>query len=162
MKKLILLVAIAISVGCVSLQTRFTNAGEQIVALINTGEVEKLGEMTQTPFLLDGEIILLDEDMASFWRNIFEAGFRVNEPMIRESSAVGTDTYREFGETMEVSSFFEKYLSDRSHVVYVDTTSFSLVFLLDRARWGKVRILGFKGPIWRDQTALLERPCGCP
>lgn len=146
MKKFIPLLIAIVLVGCVSLQQQYYNAADDVVDLINDGKAEELSEMTQTPFLLDGEIVILDNDIKGFWQNIIKAGFRVQNPSIIDPYPVNENTFKEFANTMEVESYFKKYISKKGHVVVVETDKFKLLLVMDKAKKNKTKIIGFKGP----------------
>jgi hypothetical protein len=146
MKKIVLFLVVISLIGCVSLQQQYYNSAEDVIGLINDGKADELSSMTQTPFLLDGEIIILDNDMKDFWKNILKAGFRVKNPTIVEPYPVGEDTYKEFAKTMEVESYFKKYVSKKGHVIVVETEKFKLLLIMDKTKKNKTKIIGFKGP----------------
>ena len=112
MKKLpYLLLVLVLFASCASIQ-RSQDEGniERISELINTGQADKLFAMTELPFLLDQEIVLLDKDAQTFWSTIIEVGFKVEEPMLERGVPIGPDSYKEFYDSMEVRTFFNKYL----------------------------------------------------
>lgn len=146
MKKITLFLIVIALVGCVSLQQQYHNAADDVIDLINDGKADELSDMTQTPFLLDGEIVILDNDMKDFWQNIIKAGFGVKNPSIVEPYPVGENTFKEFAKTMEVESYFKKYISEKGHVVVVETDKFKLLLIMDKAKKNKTKIIGFKGP----------------
>ena len=143
---LLLTLTVVAVVGCVSLKQQYHDTAEDVIELINKGETEKLSEMTQTPFILDGEIIILKNDMASFWQNIVKADFKIKDPTVIEASPANEETYKHFAGTMEVETYFKKYLSDKGHVIVIETDRFMLLLLMDKTKKGKIRIIGFKGP----------------
>ncbi|HUV06925.1 MAG TPA: hypothetical protein VMX75_04295 [Spirochaetia bacterium] len=143
---LLLTLTVVAVVGCVSLKQQYHDTAEDVIELINKGETEKLSEMTQTPFILDGEIIILKNDMASFWQNIVKADFKIEGPTVIEASPANEETYKRFAGTMEVETYFKKYLSDKGHVIVIETDRFMLLLLMDKTKKGKIRIIGFKGP----------------
>lgn len=133
--------------SCASLQQkRYDGSVEEVIAWINAGRTAELAALTKTPFLLDREIIILAQDIEEFWSRAVEAGFRIPAPRFIESFPVAPDTYKTFGSTMEVKSFFQKYVTERAYVVNVETESTILRFLMDRVKLGEIRILGMAGP----------------
>ena len=76
---LVVLLAAALAVtSCASFQrARDQGTIRQMVDLINAGRAGNLASISATPFLLDGEIIPLQADVAAFWTGIVKAGFRV-------------------------------------------------------------------------------------
>ena len=111
MKKLpYLLLVLVLFASCASIQ-RSKDEGniERISKLINTGQADKLSAMTELPFLLDQEIILLDKDVRTFWSTIVEVGFKVEEPVLERGVKIGPDSYKEFYDSMGVRTLFNKY-----------------------------------------------------
>jgi len=148
MKKLCIIFAVILILSsCSSFkQRKFTNTADSIISFINTGKIDQMNSMTDTPFILDGEVILLAGDMDLFWRNISNAGFVINNPVYTDTFAVGDDDYKIFEDTMEVESFFKNYISEDAKIMIIETTDFRLIFLLDDMGKREIRIKGFKGP----------------
>jgi hypothetical protein len=70
--------AVILLASCASLQHSRDEGNLQTVAgLINEGQADKLTAMSAVPFLVDGEIVTLKPDIASFWSGIVKAGFKV-------------------------------------------------------------------------------------
>ncbi len=133
--------------GCVSLQQQYANSAEEIVELINDGEAKELYQMSRTPFLLDGEIIILDNDVRDLWKTITAHGARVKNLVLVEAYPVEDKTYRRFADTFEVESYFKNYVSDEGHVVIVETEEFRLFLLMDKNKKGDKKLIGMKGPV---------------
>jgi hypothetical protein len=148
MKKLpyLLLVGILLA-SCASIQ-RSKDEGniERISELINTGQAEKLTVMTELPFLLDQEIIVLAKDAATFWSTIVEVGFKVEEPVLERGVKVGPESYKEFYDSMEVKTFFKKYLKKQSRLLELKTNTGQRILLLVTDTLFTRTIHGFKGP----------------
>ena len=147
MKKIALLLLVAVLAGCVSIEKRLSNAAEKVIDLIDDGNSEDLIAMTSTPFLLDGEIIILDQDIADFWVAIIAAGFNVGSPVLVETVQADEETFRQFAETKEVESYFQKYVTEECHLVIVETEEIRLILIMDRPDKKNSRIIGLKGPI---------------
>jgi hypothetical protein len=133
--------------SCASIQ-RSKDEGnvERISELINTGQAEKLTAMTELPFLLDQEIIVLTKDVATFWSNIVEVGFKVEEPVLERGVKVGPESYKEFYDSMEVKTFFKKYLKKQSRLLELKTNTGQRILLLVTDTLFTRTIHGFKGP----------------
>ena len=145
-KSLLLLLCIA-ALSCASLQQkRSTSSVEDVLGYINSGKAEELAAVSQTPFLLDAEIILLKEDVTEFWSQIVKVGFQIPDDRTISSTPATSATYKDFAATMELQSFFQKYVSNRAHIVTVETDQFSVYFITDRVGFGEIKILGMKGP----------------
>jgi len=148
MKKLpYLLLVVILLASCASIQ-RSKDEGnvERISELINTGQAEKLTAMTELPFLLDQEIIVLAKDVATFWSTIVEMGFKVEEPVLERGVKVGPESYKEFYDSMEVKTFFKKYLKKQSRLLELKTNTGQRILLLVTDTLFTRTIHGFKGP----------------
>jgi hypothetical protein len=119
---------------------------ESIAKLVNTGQAEKLVSMSTVPFLLDQEILVLPSDVAYFWKSILAAGYKLEEPRVERGSPVGPESYREFRDSMEVRTFFKKYLKKNARLLELKTGNGQRVLLLVRFTAFSRRISGFKGP----------------
>lgn len=148
MKKIcIILAVVAIFSACSSFRIRkYTNTADSVISFINTGKIDQIHVITDTPFILDEEIIMLKGDMDLFWRNIINAGFAINNPEYTDTFDVETDDYKLFADKMEVDSFFKNYISKDAKIMLIETADFRLIFLLDENNKGEIRIKGFKGP----------------
>jgi hypothetical protein len=102
--------------------------------------------MSETPFLLDGEIVLLPADVSAFWTGIVKAGFRVQGAALESGVPVTADSHRQFADTMEVKSFFARYVKDNARILEMSTSSGRRIRILTRSTWFSWTILGFKGP----------------
>ena len=148
MKKLPFLFVLAVLLAsCASIQ-RSKDEGnvERISELINDGQVDRLTAMTEVPFLLDQEIIVLKTDMATFWSTIVEVGYKVEEPTLEQGVMVGPESYKRFYESMEVETFFKKYLEKRSRLLELKTNTGQRILLLVTDTMFTRTIHGFKGP----------------
>ena len=148
MKKLpFLLLPVVLLASCASLQ-RFKDEGniERISELINSGQAEKLTAMTELPFLLDQEIIVLDKDVATFWGTIVKVGFKIEEPSLERGTKVNSESYKQFYDSMEVKTFFKKYLKKQSRLLELKTNAGQRILLLVTDTLFTRSIHGFKGP----------------
>ena len=92
--------AIALA-SCASLQRSWDqNDVRKVVELLNKGESEKLAAMSVTPFLVDGEVVLLKGDVASFWDGVVKAGFRVDGAELDQGVKITAESYKQFADTM--------------------------------------------------------------
>ena len=139
------LAALVALATCATLQ-RDERRAASIARLVNTGQAEKLVSMSTVPFLLDQEILVLPQDVAYFWKSILAAGYRLEEPEVERGSAVGPDSYREFRDSMEVRTFFKKYIKNGTRLLELKTGDGQHVLLLVRFKAFSRRISGFKGP----------------
>jgi hypothetical protein len=133
--------------SCASIQ-RAQDKGRigQIAGLINAGDAEKLAAMSAVPFLLDQEIVPLRQDIEAFWRDVAKAGFSIEGPALEKGTPVTADSYRAFADTMEVKTFFSKYLKKGARVLELSTGSGRRIILLVRDTLFSRTLYGFKGP----------------
>ncbi len=134
--------------SCASLQhSRDQGDVEMVAGLINDGQGQKLAAMSATPFLVDGEIVPLKPDVASFWNGIVKAGFRVEGATLMQGAPLTADSYKQFADTMEVKSFFAQYVKKDARILELRTaTSGDRILLIFRDSWGSKTMYGFKGP----------------
>ena len=102
--------------------------------------------MTELPFLLDQEIIVLAKDVETFWSTIIEVGFKVEEPSLERGAKVTPESYKEFYDSMEVETFFKKYLKKQSRLLELKTDTGQRILLLVTDTLFTRSIHGFKGP----------------
>jgi len=134
--------------SCASLQHSWDQGNVRMVAtLINGGQAQKLAAMSATPFLVDGEIVPLTPDVASFWNGIVKAGFRVEGATLTQGTPLTADSYKQFADTMEVRSFFAQYVKKDARILELRTaTSGDRILVILRDSWGSKTMYGFKGP----------------
>jgi hypothetical protein len=147
MRKLWLaLLCVALAACATFAPRRYERAAEQIAGLVNSGQAAELARMSRAPFLLDGELLLLERDVATFWDGVTRAGFRIDPSATATATPVDAQTYIRFASTMEVKTFFQSYVSKKGFVVELDAGRARILLLLDRGKGGRTQIVGFKGP----------------
>jgi hypothetical protein len=119
----------------------------KLIDLINRGEVTKVPDLLMTPFLVDGEIVLLQKDLLDFWNNMHNAGFEIRNPRIRQNRFAVPEDARMFRDSMEVRTFFKKYIDTNTSLVEIESADGTYYFLLNRLVKGYPRIQGFRGPV---------------
>ena len=117
-----------------------------LVKAINSGEAAAK-ELAVAPFLFDGEIVHLQNHLTVLWKNLYMAGFRMYDATIVRNEFIKEDSWREFGNTMDVRTFFKKYLDENTSLVEVKARNGNYLFLLNKEVNGYPRIQGFKGGI---------------
>jgi len=147
MKKIVVLIMISlIFASCASVQKKDERSIFTVAELINQGDSGALFRMSRVPFLLDQEIILLKKDIETFWSNIIEAGYTVDSPVLEDGQAIGKDSYLRFYDSMEVKTFFKKYLPEKTRMLELKTSTNQRILLLVEKKWLTRKIYGFKGP----------------
>jgi len=133
--------------SCASLQHSWDQgAVRQVADLLNAGQAQKLASMSVTPFLVDGEIVLIRTDVSSFWDGVAKAGFRVEGASLDQGTPVTAESYRQFANTMEVKAFFSRYVKEDARILSMTSNTGSHILLLMRSEWFSRQIIGFKGP----------------
>jgi len=119
-------------------------AARRVAELLRSGRAEDLRRMSRVPFLIDGEVVPLPQDVAAFWRALAETGWRLEPSLVR--SAAAREGWREFGDTMEVRAFFHNYVDERCRILTLHTASGEEAILLLWEGFLSRTILGFRGP----------------
>ncbi len=119
----------------------------RLMELINSSDAEMVSSLSRIPMLVDGEIVQRPSDVENFWNLVTKARFAVNTMEDYDIRPVGKDTYRVFSDTMEVRTFFDKYVPETAVTVTVDSNSGKYVFLLSGRKGRYTYILGFTGPV---------------
>jgi hypothetical protein len=118
-----------------------------LIELINKGGVGDIKGLSDSPFLFDGEILLLSDDVGSLWANLKSAGFRLENARIVSMEHITGDSYKAFGASMDVQVFFKKYLNQDSSLVRLEAKSGTWFLILNREVAGFPRIQGLRGPV---------------
>lgn len=120
---------------------------ERFIELYNSGDTVRMTEMTSVPMLIDGEIVARTGDADFFWKRLAEAGFSfegsnsfIVEPVDEKAKLL-------FGDTMEVSTFFAKYVPDTAVIVRVKGPGGDFILLLSGRKGRYPFIFGFTGPL---------------
>ena len=149
MKKLFALgPALLLLLSCATFQrARDESQVSMIARLLNTGQADTLVAQSAVPFLLDQELLVLPKDVAFFWQGIIRAGYRFEGPELERGVLAGPESYREFRDSMEVRTFFKKYVKKGTRLLELRTSDGRTVLLLVRSTPFSRRIYGFKGPL---------------
>lgn len=135
----ILLLTTSLFFSCASNPySRWESSGEKVIELVNSGGDKALAAITASPFLFDKEIIILENDISAIWRNIYTAGFRFEDISELESVEILEDQYILFGDTMEVKTWFEKYLPKKPSLLKIRSEKGLFYIILGE----KVRVKG--------------------
>ena len=140
--------ALVLLASCASLQRSWDQGNVETVArLINEGRADTLADMSSVPFLVDGEIVTLKSDIASFWAGIVKAGFRVEGAALTQAAPLAPASYTQFADSMEVKTFFAQYVKKGARLLEIGTSqSAKKILLLFGDTSFKKTIYGFKGP----------------
>ena len=119
----------------------------RILALIDKGGADEAAGACSLPFLLDGEIMVLEKDVRMIWQNLHEAGFSLEGAAVLSTVPASAEQYSLFAGTMEVKTFFGKYVREKSLIAEVSAKSGRFLFLFTPAGKEGVRLQGMKGPL---------------
>jgi hypothetical protein len=134
--------------SCASLQHSWDKGNvENVAKLINDGQAAKLAAMSSTPFLVDGEIVVMKADMTGFWEGIIKAGYKVTGAQLGVAAPVSADSYKQFADTFEVKAFFTQYVKKDTRLLELKTSAGKSVLLIIKdALFSRKIVQGFKGP----------------
>lgn len=139
--------AVLLLASCATLQrSRDQSQAFSIAGLINGGRVEELVKLSSVPFLLDQEILNRPGDLSLFWRGLVQAGYRLEGPELERGGPLTPDSYREFRDSMEVRTFFKKYVKKGTRLLELRTADGRSILLLSRSTLFSRRLYGFRGP----------------
>ncbi len=152
MKKLIYPAALALVilflVSCATVKAvPPDSAVENLLVLINSGDSKTMTEITNIPMLIDGEIIQRKTDAEHFWDLMNKASFSFGSSSEFRTEPADSNTYMLFGDTMEVRTFFDKYIPDTALLVKVKGSGGDYAFLLSGRKGKYPYIFGFTGPL---------------
>lgn len=120
---------------------------QRLVDLINKGGVNEVKGLAETPFLFDGEIVLLQKDLNSLWDNFKAAGFVMKNAKVLEIVRPAADSYKAFDDSMDVKTFFAKYLDRDTSMVKLAADGGVFYLLLGKEVGGYPKIRGLRGPV---------------
>lgn len=140
--------AVILFASCASIPVSTRPADvEDVVQMINTGQSERLAKHSQVPFMFDGEILLMEQDMNLLWGNLRQTGFALREARVESLERAGENSYRLFAETMEAEVYFRKYLPENAMVARVTSSNGDFILLLGGRQAGFPMIYGLRGPV---------------
>lgn len=122
-------------------------AVERLMELVNSGNSGMVSSLTNMPMLIDGEIVQRETDIRNFWDLVAKARFAVKTGELFYTEKVGDETYLLFGDSMEVRTFFEKYVPKNAVTVTVEGEKGRYIFLLSGRKGRYTYIFGFTGPV---------------
>ena len=152
MKKIIIvsmsiLILIALS-SCTTMKAvPKEKAIERFIDLYNTGDTARMAEMTSIPMLIDGEIVARNTDADFFWNSLAKAGFTLDGSESFTTEPINSNSSLLFGNSMEVSTFFAKYVPETAVIVRVKGPGGDFILLLSGRKGRYPFIFGFTGPI---------------
>ena len=119
----------------------------RFIELYNSGDTSRMTEMTSVPMLIDGEIVSRTGDADFFWNRLAEVGFSFEGVNSYIVEPVDDRAKYLFGDTMEVGTFFDKYVPDTAVIVRVKGPGGDFILLLSGRKGRYPFIFGFTGPL---------------
>jgi hypothetical protein len=139
--------AVAVLTSCATLQrSQDEGNARQVTDLVDSGQAEKLAAMSALPFLLDQEIVLLPADTAAFWKALAAAGFHLGAAGLLRALPAAPENFSESAPSMEVKTFFKKYVHEGARILELETGAGRKVLLIIGEEAFSRKIYGFKGP----------------
>jgi hypothetical protein len=119
----------------------------KFIELYNSGDTVRMTEMTFIPMLIDGEIVARNTDADFFWNSLAKAGFTLDGSESFTVEPLGANSSLVFGDTMEVGTFFAKYVPETAVLVRVKGPVGDFILLLSGRKGPYPFIFGFTGPL---------------
>lgn len=141
----LLVVIFAASCATVPVPQR-ENRVERLLEELNTADIDRLMELSARPFLLDGELIMLEDDLRMMWTNLRDVGFRFDGATIEDLGPVTDQTYLQFADTMDVRVWFQRYAAEDAGLARVATTHGRFLIVTGDRTGRTPMIFGFTGP----------------
>ena len=105
----------------------------EISSLIDEGDSGTLAARSALPFLLDGEIVVREEDIVLLWRNLAAAGFSVGTTDGVSVERVSDASHEAFGGTFDTAVFFGKYVPSRARLGRISSVRGEVLIILGTA-----------------------------
>lgn len=112
---------------------------------LNTANEDRLVELSSLPFLLDGEMVVREQDLRTLWHNLRTAGFTFAEADVVSVSPVDGSSYLRFADNKEVQVFFKKYVAKDAAVAEIKTKYGTFLIITGGRNWFIPKIFGFTG-----------------
>ncbi len=139
----VLLVLFAASCTTTPYSQREANV-QRSIELIHSGDAQALVAQSQLPFLFDAEIIMLERDLRTLWENLSEASFTMENAEIEYLGPAGRYSYPPFAVTMEVRTFFKKYVPESSSLVRITADNGEFFLLLGPKKNEAPTFIGYR------------------
>lgn len=117
---------------------------QKALELIASGDAETLVAQSHLPFLFDAEIIMLERDLATLWGNLSEASFEMEAAEVEYIGPAGRYSYPPFADSMEVRTFFKKYVPKKSSLVRITAENGEFFLLLGPEKRDNPTFIGYR------------------
>ncbi|MDY7029531.1 MAG: hypothetical protein SVR04_14670 [Spirochaetota bacterium] len=141
-------VLLLIFTGCSSLPvSQRPSSVESLVYKLHTGDAETAADLTDVPFLLDGEILVTERDAGLMWENLKKVpDLLADAEVLSITPAVPAD-YTKFADSSDMRVFFERALPENPTLVEIETSFGRFLLLVSGKKLGIPVLAGMKGPI---------------
>ncbi|THB65779.1 MAG: hypothetical protein D6B26_03460 [Spirochaetaceae bacterium] len=133
--------------GCLTPPAQREPAVLDVLMMIEQGQAQELSNHSQTPFLLDAEIIQSEADILAFWTLLSERDYKFTSPVVNSISLVDENSYKLFSESMEVKAYFARYLPEDAAIAEVSAGGQSFRFIFADKRKNLPLMFGWMGPL---------------
>ena len=137
----------ALLLSCISPPSQRRSSIERVIGDIRSGDIDWIVGVSSRPFLFDGEVLLLERDLRTLWRNLTEIGDVFDEMELLDVGQVTDRTIGYFGDTMEVNAWFTRYAAKRAGYFTVRTKYGTILFLTGKRRGFRPLLYGMTGPL---------------
>jgi hypothetical protein len=142
---LLILPIVIIALSCATIPlAQDEEAITRVIELFNSHQADALVDLSAKPFVFDGEILLMQQDLQQLYANLDRAGFDLRGYRIIAIEPVSENSYKRFADTMEMRVFFSKYIQSTATVVTVHAEHGRILLLLDGRKGRYPQIHGFK------------------
>lgn len=138
----IFLVVIVLLAGCSTIsQKAAEHEAQDLIAAVDSGELDTAIDMSARPFLFEGEILLSEALVSDLWEGLSSLDFSQAE--LSGYTVVDSDSARFFEDSWEVRTWLENYTDETTAMVIFDWNNSQLVLIVDRSVGATQRIMGF-------------------
>ncbi|MFP4642809.1 MAG: hypothetical protein ACLFM0_00485 [Spirochaetales bacterium] len=120
---------------------------EELVDVVNELDADRMLEQSARPFLFDSEIIELSNDVYVMWRSVYNSGFSLPNAGIESIREVDSETWRDYGDNLEMRAYFERHLPEDATIARVRAQQASFDLILGDEQNGLPKVYGLKGPL---------------
>lgn len=120
--------------------------GLQVADYINKGQADQLTKLSSTPFIIDRDIVNLPADTATFWKALAATGFKLDAKTVSRILPRDSNGIKVFGDSMEIRTFFAKYVDPKAVLVELTATDGRKLLLILKDMGVKSMLYGLKGP----------------
>ena len=121
-------------------------AGLKVADYIDKGQADDLTKLSSVPFIVDADIVNLPADISTFWKAIVATGFKVNQKAVSRLIKKDAEGIKTFGDTMEIRTFFAKYIDPQAVLVELSAADGRKLLLILKDFGPKSVLYGLKGP----------------